>query len=465
MADNRLPPPSAEQRRIAAERFERARQVITTGNQDYGIQLLLACCKIDPANLIYRQELRRAQKKKHKDKRVSGMFGALTRFRYKTKLKKARHDARHLQVLEFGEEILTRNPWDRGTQLDMGDAADALGLHDVGIFILDQAREKDHQDPQVNRALARLLEKRGHFTQAIKLWELVRKKLPQDPEAATKAKDLAASETIKRGHYEEAIASDGPVHAVVEHNQKLAADRESKEMLKLQEKLTAEPTDPQAYLHLAANLKKAGKAEEALDTLQKGLAAAGQNYELQLAIAELEIEPFRKDLRHTDERLKTRPEDEDLRTHRARLMKEINTRELELFRNKADRFPAELHHRLELGVRLLRAGQVDEAIAELQFARKDERLQGKAAMYLGHGFKARNNWRLAERNFEEALQKLPPNDEATRKDVLYQLATGAADAGDLGKAIDLAHELANLDFAYRNVNRLLDEWQAKLQKA
>lgn len=464
MAENRLPPPSPEQRRIAAERFERARQVILTGNQDYGIQLLLACCKIDPANLIYRQELRKAQKKRHKDKLRGGLMSLLSRARYKTKLKNAKRGHHYLTVLEFGEEILTRNPWDRGAQLDMGEAADALGLHDVGIFILDQAREKDHHDPLVNKALARLLEKRGHFTQAIKLWELVRKKLPQDPEAATKAKDLAASETIKRGHYEEAISSDEPIRAIVDHNQKLAAERELKAESKLHEKLQTEPADPQAYLELAATMKKAGKTEEALDLLHKGLSASGQHYELQMAVAELEIEPFRKDLNQTEERLKTRAEDEELRLHRARLLKEINTREMDVYRAKADRHPAELSHRLELGVRLLRAGQVDEAIAELQHARKDERLQGKAALYLGHGFKARNNWRLAERNFEEALHKLPANDESTRKDVLYQLATGAAAAGDLGKAVDLAHELANLDFAYRNVNRLLDEWQAKLQK-
>ena len=90
---------------------------------------------------------------------------------------------------------------------------------------------------------------------------------------------------------------------------------------------------------------------------------------------------------------------------------------------------------------------------------------GKAALYLGHCFKSRNNWRLAQRNFEEALQKLPANDETTRKDILFQLANIAADSGDLAKAIDLAHEVANLDFAYRGISRLMDEWQAKLLKA
>ena len=32
-------------------------------------------------------------------------------------------------------------------------------------------------------------------------------------------------------------------------------------------------------------------------------------------------------------------------------------------------------------------------------------------------------------------------------------------------SVDIGHELANLDFAYRDIGRLLDEWQARLQKA
>ena len=60
MPDNAhpLPPTSPEHRRAAAGQFERANQVIATGNHDYGIKLLLSCCKLDPSNIMYRKMFR-----------------------------------------------------------------------------------------------------------------------------------------------------------------------------------------------------------------------------------------------------------------------------------------------------------------------------------------------------------------------------------------------------------------------
>ena len=81
----------------------------------------------------------------------------------------------------------------------MAEAFDALGLGDLAVFTLDQARQKYPKDATLNRALARLFEKRGDFQKAIVLWQLVKEKHPTDVEAAHKAKDLAASETIAKG--------------------------------------------------------------------------------------------------------------------------------------------------------------------------------------------------------------------------------------------------------------------------
>ncbi|HKB35387.1 MAG TPA: hypothetical protein VKD72_02970, partial [Gemmataceae bacterium] len=85
-------------------------------------------------------------------------------------------------------------------------------------------------------------------------------------------------------------------------------------------------------------------------------------------------------------------------------------------------------------------------------------------LYLGHSFKTRNNWRLARRNFEEALQSVPTGEDQARRELFFQLAQGCADAGDLPDAINYGNELANLDFSYRDIGRLLDQWQTRLEQ-
>ncbi len=491
-----LPPPSPEHRRIAAGQFDRANQVIATGNHDYGIRLLLSCCKFDPANLIYRQALRRTQKLKYRNNMRGSRLAWLTTIWTRGKIKKAKSDREYLMVLELGEQVLMRNPWDVGVQMDMAEAAETLGLLDLAIWMLEQARQKAPQDLHVNRALARLYERRGNFAQAIALWELVKKAHPHDPEAMTKAKDLAANETIVRGQYEAAVGttpaptkrearSESDTHkpvrqrearkqtAAPEHSTNEAPARETtpaeervaREAAPLLARLHADPTNPNPYLQLAAHYRKANPWEQARTVLQQGLAPTGNSFEISTELADLEIEPFRQNLLLTEEKLRSDEEDPELRKIRIRLLKEINTRELELYRLKSDRYPADMTYRFELGVRLLRAGQVDEAIKELQATRSDPRHQWRALLWLGHCFKTRNNWRLARRNFEEALHLLPLTEDAVRKDVLFQLASGSAETGDLQHAVDVAHELANLDFAYREIGRLLDEWQQRLEQA
>jgi Flp pilus assembly protein TadD len=239
----------------------------------------------------------------------------------------------------------------------------------------------------------------------------------------------------------------------------------AEEVAPLQARIEAQPTQASAYLDLAAVYRRHNQFEQARAVLQRGLGPTGNHFQLTLELLELELEPFRQNLAIAEDKLRVEPENVQLEEIRQGLHKEINTREMELYRLKADRFPTDLNHRLELGLRLLRAGQFDEAIKELQTARTDARLSWRALMYLGYCFKNRNNWRLARRNFQDALQALPPQEAVTRKELLFTLAQGCAEANELADAVEMGHELANLDFAYRDIGRLLDEWQARLQQA
>ncbi len=487
----RVPEPSPEQRRIASERFERANQVIATGNHDYGIQLLMTCCKLDPGNLVYRQALRRTQKAKFNNNMRGSRFAMLSTSAGKARIKGAKRSGDYLRVLEQGEEILVRNPWDLGTQMDMAEAAHALGLLDLGIWLLEQARQRDGNDAGLNRALARLYEERGNFSQAITLWELVRQTDPADQEAQHKGKDLAANETISRGRYEHTLMqrrmdekqeAEGKVDTkpqVPADGTEIAPtnDRVARESAPLLARIASAPTDPLAYLQLAAVYTRGGRYEEARDVLNSGLGPTGQHFQIRIELMELDLEPFRRNLAITEEKFAAIPqpstaepgsaeyeEEQELRRIRIRLLKEINSRELELYRLKADRYPNDMSHRVELGLRLLRANQVDEAITELQAARKDPRQLWRALLYLGFAFKSRNNWRLAQRNFHESLEHIPSGEDAQRKEVMFQLAQGHAENSEWSQAIDMGSELANLDFGYRDIGQLLDQWQEKLNQ-
>ena len=109
---------------------------------------------------------------------------------------------------------------------------------------------------------------------------------------------------------------------------------------------------------------------------------------------------------------------------------------------------------------------MEEAIAELQQAQKDEKLKWKAAMFLGVCFKQRNNWRLAQRNFEEALRgRAPATEEPARRSCSTSSPAAAPRTATCRARVDLGHELANLDFAFKNIGKLLDEWNDRMQSA
>jgi tetratricopeptide (TPR) repeat protein len=480
---SKLPRLSAEQRLTAAKQFERANQVLASGDHDYGLQLLFNCCRIDPGNPTYRQSLRQTQRLKYKNSGRGQPLASVRSLHAKWRMRRALKRDDPIAALEQGELVLMRNPWDRGAHLLMAQAFDELDLTNLAVWTLEQIRGQNPHDPAVNRPLARLYEKRGNFTQAIALWELIRKAMPTDLEAQHKAKDLAASATIAKGRYEEAVQGGAPTPLVgtqadegtdpaVEETPTAVTPpglpgqgtlHAPRELTNLLARVQANPTSATAYLQLAGFYRRLDQLDNAHEVLVQGLAATGNHFEVALEILELDIEPFRRDLAVAEDKLRAQPDSEELQRIRGGLAREISSRELEYFRQRADRFPTDVNARFEMALRLLRVGQADEAIRELQAIRTDPRFHGRVLFYLGVGFKQRNNWRLAQRNFEEALPHLDgASDVALRKEALYQLAVGYAQSGDLPRAVDLACDLVNVDFAYKNISELLDTWQAKV---
>ncbi len=428
--------PTPELRRQAALHFERAGQLIATGNHRPGIHLLLDCCRLDPANLIYRQALRRAAKAWFGNQPPRQWLAWLRTWRLRSQLRSAQLAGRYLDVLELGERILVGNPWDAAIHQQMAQAAESLNLPDLAIWLLEQARQVEPNHVELNRHLARRYESCGKFTQALALWELVRKSMPDDEEALRKV--------------------TAPVNRQAVVDEQLQAARQ---------RLEAEPTQPAAYLELARLYRQAGRFDEARTILMTGLAATGNAFELTVELTELDLEPYRLDLAAAQRRLKEQPDNEELLAIASDLRREINTRELELYRLLADRYPSRLVYRYEVGLRLLRAGQLSEAMDEFKAVRTDASLHGPALVALAHGFRARQHPHQALKHFEEALACLPPEQHDQRLEVMYELARCHAELGELPRAVTLASELVRVDPGHRDISELLVEWRSRAAQA
>jgi tetratricopeptide (TPR) repeat protein len=432
-----LTPPTAEQRRQAALHFDRASQLVATGAYLPGIRLLGECCQLDPANLLYRQALRRAEKTRFGNNLRGSRLAWLFAWRHRGRLRAARAAGRYLDVLLHGERILVHNPWDVPTQLEMASAADILGLLDLAIWILEQARHKDAQHAELNRRLARLYERRGNFTQALALWELVKKVAPEDEEASRKLS--TASQPQENTPFAEQLRA-------------------------ARAQIDEEPTQPTGYLDLARLHRQTGRLDEARKALLDGLPATGNAFDLIIELHDLEIDPFRRDLTITQAKLTMQPEDAGLQRIQHELRREINSRELELYRLLADHYPGRPVYRYEVGVRLLRAGMLAEAVEELRAVRGED-LQGEALLALAHGFRGRQNLRQALHYFNEALHCLPETLADRRREALYELARCHAELGELPRAVSLANDLIRLDPAHPHIGRLLEEWAQSRERS
>jgi tetratricopeptide (TPR) repeat protein len=194
-----------EQRQVAAGQFERAAEVLASASQDkgYAYDLLLTCCKLDPTNTTYRRRLRQAAQEVRQRQGLGRWMGSLTAFAAKTRLRTAKHAGNYRKVLDCGEEVLARAPEDVATQLDMADAAEALGLIGLHIWLLEQACKLALKDPEPLRRLAVAYEKQQDLDRAIVVWQSLRKLWPHDSQAARKINALSIKETIIRGNYDD----------------------------------------------------------------------------------------------------------------------------------------------------------------------------------------------------------------------------------------------------------------------
>jgi len=440
--------------------FEHGSKSSAQGQFDYADQMFTQCVVGDPSNPIYVGNFIGNLHKKYNNNKSGAKLASVRGTTIKGSVKNSVRKKDWTAVITSGLEMLKLNPWDASTLGDMAQACEQLGYDECQIIYLSSAVDADVRDPDANRLLARALGRQGEYDKAIGCWTRVLQAKPNDEEAQRAIPGLTTEKTIEKGGYEKAessteVMADKQAQA---ERQGSAGPRAAPEQ-QLERKIAKDPGNTSLYLELADLYLKVEQFDEAEKVFERALAASGGSIDMRERLEDVQLQRARKQVAIAEKRALAEKTDEAVKLVQ-QMKAELNAKELEVYRARCDRYPNNLGYRTELGLRLFKAKNFQEAIKVFQEARGDLKRKGMVLFYLGACFESIKQYRLGLSNYELAIEEIGQRDPETLKQALYRAGVVAMDRlKDPEKAEQHLTVLAGLDFSYKDVSERLDKLQ------
>jgi len=452
-------PVSAATRRRLQQSFEHATRNAAKGDHDYAHNMFTQCVVGDPGNLVYLQAFLANLHRKYNNNKKGSKLAALKGAGHKASFKKSLAKKDWTGAIKSACEMLALNPWDIPSLVAIAKSCEALG-HDEGqLFCLRSALDVNPKEIEVNRLAGLALERMGQFDQAIACWHRVEQAKPGDEEAQRMISNLTINKTIQQGRYEEkATGEERSDRGTAKRPD--GAEPESRPRTReeqLLESIARDPTAIPAYLELADLHARGDRLDDAQKILSKALdASGGGDQVVRERLEELEIERARRRVELAEQRAAREKTEEAIQLVR-QVKADANRLELEIYAARCEQNPSKPGLHFELGLRLKRAGRMNEAIQNLQNAKGDARHKAAVLLELGECFHHIKQYRLAMTHYDHAVQASGEREAETKKLALYRAGKLAMGLKDLQAAEKYLTELAELDFGYKDVAACLDK--------
>lgn len=450
--------------RIAAECWKKGNEAIPKENWDYAIEMYSKACQLVPHNLTYRQSLRGTERKKYGDNGKGAAMAGMRLMGVRGKIKKAEMSKEKdwKVIMEAAEEGLMINPWDNALLKSVADAAAHLNYVDVAIFSYEEALKLEPSNIELNKSLAEILEQRGEYKRAVACWQRIQKADPLSGEARTRIQQLSAGEVIDRGGYGQADTTRKVMSA---NNVAVkAADADGPGMSQeadLQRAIRKSPESKDNYLKLGEYYRREGDLAKAEEQFAKALElTGGADHAIREMVEDAQLEQMRQRL--TAAKSGAQGGDEETKKEAARLAGELVLREIAVFKDRVERYPADMRMKFDLGQRYMRVKNWKDAIPLFQQARSDARIKGESLAALGKCFAYDGKIPLARRQFEAAVAEITFDDKPdVFKDVHYSLARLAEEMKDFAVAEEHYQTVVEVDYGFRDCVTRLDALQSR----
>ena len=446
--------------------FEKARKVAETDNFDYAIDMYLQGLRYAPDALMegHLPLCELGLQRRGKGGKKSSMMDKVRRLRGRTPLE---------QMLN-AEYLFVKNPDHLPYAEAMLKAAVAGGYVKTAgwianlIFQTTNASEKPSVQTYIllKDAYCAL----EQYDKAIAACQRASKLRPGDKALADEYKDLSAELTMARGKYD----GEGDFRKSIK-------DRESQEKLQGQagviktegylakaidvawKKVAQNPDLPANIFELADALADL-ETEEAENNAIQLLENAYRNksdYSFQRRAGVLRIRQLKRKIRKAQAALESNPNDAQTKAALEELSTQLDTFELEHYRLCVKNYPTDLPVKYDYAVRLLQNKQYNEAIPLFQEAQRDPRRKIAAMNKVGVCFFEKGWLDDAIDVYTQATNSYELKEDATAKELRYNLARAYEEQGEAQKALDVYRKIAQIDFAYKDVSQRVDNLRAK----
>jgi tetratricopeptide (TPR) repeat protein len=442
--------------------FDRAGQVAEIEDFDYAINLYLQGLRHNPEELVdghlalYELALRRRSKKGKKPSMMERVKQLTGRSPLERMLNSECLFAKDPSHLPYAESMLK--------------AAVAGGYTQTARWIADLAFQTNNAAKKPSLHTYILLKdsyrELGQFDRALAACRCAARLKPQDGDLTDEVKDLTAEVTVARGKYDQ----EGDFRKSIKdregqdrlHAQEAVVKTVDYRTLAVQEarKALARDADlPRNIFDLAQALSdlENDKADQEAIQLLENAYKTKSDFSFRQRAGLIIIKQLRRKIKEGKESLESKGEDVKLKAKIASLSAQLNNVELLHYRACVENYPTDLQAKYEYGLRLVRNKQYDEAIPFFQEAQRDPRHKISAMDKIGLCFFMKGWFADAVDVFIQAIEAYRIKDDSTAKELRYNLARAYQEQGDSEKALEIYRKIAQLDFAFKDVRRRIDQ--------
>ena len=314
----------------------------------------------------------------------------------------------------------------------------------------------------------------GQFDKAIVALQRASKLRPESGVLADEFKNLSAELTMARGKYD----GEGDFRKSIkdrESQEKLqaqasvvkTADYRTKAVEDARKRIAQNPDLPANIFDLADALSglETDKAENDAIALLDNAYKSKNDFSFKRRAGLLRIKQLKRKIKKTKAALTANPNDAEAKTALERLTAQLNSTELEHYRLCVENYPTDLGAKYDYALRLLRNEQYNEAIPLFQEAQRDPRRKIPAMNQIGFCF-SRKGW-LADAIdvYNQAIESYEIKNDATGKELRYNLALAYEQQGDADKALEIYRKIAQSDFSYKDVSQRVDKLRSEKTKS